>query len=199
MADKSLAQETANQWRLDGWRLVLIDLDGTLWLADAAYIHATRGRWNGSSPIADELLAAGIGLTQWIEITSRLHSLVVVASVAIETLHRFRAAGRKVGCVTNLPRWVAYPLLQRLSLTTCFDVMVFNDYGLPAKPSAGPVLRAIEAACCPPLDQVLFVGDSDDDRESALAASVAFAPVIWDLRTDAEWRVGQVVPKEPDC
>ncbi|MGO9956461.1 MAG: HAD family hydrolase [Solirubrobacteraceae bacterium] len=173
------------------WRLLLVDLDGTLWSADAAYRRATRGRWDGTTPVADAAAACGLDAQSWAREIEEHCGSVTLASSAVNLLREFRRAGGKVGCVTNLPRWIAAPILDSLELASDFDVLVFNEHGLPAKPHADPLRRAVAALGHIPLSEVLFVGDSDDDRECALSAGVAFARVVWQAKT-ARWGLGRI-------
>lgn len=177
--------------RAERWRVLLVDLDRTLWWADAAYRAATRGRWDGVTSVADAAAACGFDGASWADEITRHCAAVTVASRTVDLLGEFHSAGGKVGCVTNLPAWVAVPMLDALDLVRHFDAFAFNEHGRPAKPHPDPVRRAVSALGEVALTKVLLVGDSDDDRECALSAGVAFGRVTWETAT-GRWGLGSI-------
>jgi HAD superfamily hydrolase (TIGR01509 family) len=89
-------------------------------------------------------------------------------------LERLRAAGLTLACVGN---WdVSLPQhLEGIGLTKFFAAVVSSaDAGAP-KPAPRPFQLALASVGVEP-DRALHVGDSDADRDGALAAGLAFEP-----------------------
>ena len=95
-----------------------------------------------------------------------------------EVITRLRAEGVKLAIATNLPEWVARPVLRATDLLGNFSATVFNEPGNEPKPSAFPVLRAAELLNVR-AERTLMVGDSIDDYLSATAGGVHFAAATW--------------------
>jgi phosphoglycolate phosphatase len=90
-----------------------------------------------------------------------------------EGLVAMRAAGLKLGVVTNKPRLFTEKLLAYLAIDGLFDAVVAGDDGLRRKPS-GDMLAAAAKTLGTHVDQTLMVGDSEND---VLAARDAGCPV----------------------
>lgn len=182
-------------------RALLFDLDGTLLdsgpdLADA--VNAARAGL-GAEPLAlDAVLPhIGWGLTHLLAHT--LPEAVgrddVALSAARETFHRWYRAhvydrsrpyagadavldawSGRCGLVTNKPRDYVLEILERAGWTDHLAAVVCGD--IVRKPAPEPLWRALETLDVAPAD-ALFVGDSEVDRDAALAAGVPFAAVPW--------------------
>lgn len=76
-----------------------------------------------------------------------------------------RAAGYRVGVVTNSTRDTAMMVLDRLGLSPHLDVLVTNETG-PPKPDPFPYLRATDILGLPP-DDCLAIEDGDYGVRSA--------------------------------
>lgn len=89
-----------------------------------------------------------------------------------EALERLAASGVALGVVTNKPEAVSHMILERLSIAPFFQVVVGGDSCAEKKPSAMPILHALQALGCPP-EASWFVGDSRHDLEAARQAGCA--------------------------
>lgn len=88
-----------------------------------------------------------------------------------DALQALRAQGHRLGLCTNKPSRPAASLLAHLGVSDLFDAVIGGDSLPVLKPDPAP-LRAAFAALGPPL---LYVGDSEVDRDTALAADMPFA------------------------
>jgi phosphoglycolate phosphatase len=79
-----------------------------------------------------------------------------------EGLLALRAAGRKLGVVTNKPRAFTVTLLRNLEVEGLFDAVIAGDEGLRRKPF-GDMLRAAVNAMGARMDETLMIGDSEND------------------------------------
>ena len=90
------------------------------------------------------------------------------AMAAVETV---KSNGYGVGICTNKPEGLAETLLQRLGVRDAFASLVGADTLAMRKPEAEPLYEAARRAGGDPMKCVL-IGDSDTDRNTALAAKV---------------------------
>jgi phosphoglycolate phosphatase len=88
-------------------------------------------------------------------------------------IEALRAAGVKLGVVTNKPRYFTERLLDRLGVKALFASLVAGDDGIRRKPH-GDMLAAACAAMGSSVRESLMIGDSDND---VLAARNAGCPV----------------------
>ena len=79
-----------------------------------------------------------------------------------EGLMAMRAAGLKLGVVTNKPRLFTEKLLAHLRIDGLFDAVVAGDDGLPRKPF-GDMLVAAAKNMGARIEETLMLGDSDND------------------------------------
>jgi len=89
-----------------------------------------------------------------------------------EVLDCFRGKGIRLGVCTNKPEEPARHVLDALGLTQYFDVVVGGDTFEKRKPDPLPLLKVIGETS---LSDVLYVGDSEVDAETAQRAGVTFA------------------------
>lgn len=107
-----------------------------------------------------------------------------------ELLHTLRERGVQVAIATNKPHAQAIKLVE-----ACFPDIKFldvsgNQEGIPHKPNPYTVERIIEKAGVQ-LAEVLYVGDSDVDMQTAVNASVYGIGVSWGFRSIEElWENG---------
>jgi phosphoglycolate phosphatase len=92
----------------------------------------------------------------------------------MEGLEAWRAAGVKMGVVTNKPGMFTEVLLDRMGMTDFFDVIVSGDTTPNKKPHPEPILHACVVLGVKPFEN-LHVGDSKND---ILAARGAGSPVF---------------------
>ena len=94
----------------------------------------------------------------------------------VEGLHALREQDFKLGCVTNKPARFTEPLLDKLSFTQFFAVIVSGDTLEKKKPDPAPLLYAAAKLDATPADS-LMVGDSIHDVEAGRAAGFQVACV----------------------
>ncbi|CAH9055055.1 Phosphoglycolate phosphatase [Pseudoalteromonas sp. CIP111854] len=179
---------------------VLFDLDGTLinsaqdmyialnlTLTEVAFpivSYAQVSTWVGNG--IDMLVKRG--LSGGIEINTELPQVLVDVAIATFKGHYKLLAGQYVNLypnvvtglaalsgfsksvVTNKDRMFTEPLLERLKLTSHFEVLVCGDDGLK-KPAAQPLLQACEKMGLKP-HEVIMVGDSKSDILAAHNANI---------------------------
>src|SRR5574343_363259 len=129
-------------------------------LVERCLTHAT--------PPSSEKLQAGI------ESFKRHYQVVNGASAQLYPgvmagLDAWKAAGLKMGVVTNKPGMFTEALLERMGLASYFDVVVSGDTTAHKKPHPEPVLHACRLFGVRP-DRNLHIGDSENDILAAHAA-----------------------------
>ncbi|WP_313033085.1 phosphoglycolate phosphatase [Massilia alkalitolerans] len=87
----------------------------------------------------------------------------------IEGLQAMREQGLRLVCVTNKPIAFTLPLLDQKGLAPYFERVFGGDSFEKKKPDPMPMLGACAALDLPP-SQVVAIGDSSNDAESARAA-----------------------------
>ncbi|MBY0576214.1 MAG: phosphoglycolate phosphatase [Gallionellaceae bacterium] len=182
---------------------IVIDLDGTLLhtapeLAEAANCML---RDMGYAPVSQELLASYIGNgVGWLvkrALTGDMHATPDAALFehalplfdkhytrlllgsktydgVIEGLEVMRAAGFRLGCITNKAARFTGALLEGTGLAKYFEIVVSGDTLPEKKPHPLPLRYAAEFFSVP-VGQLLLIGDSLND---ALAARAAGCPVF---------------------
>jgi phosphoglycolate phosphatase len=91
----------------------------------------------------------------------------------IAALDAFRAAGIRMGVCTNKPAEPARAICDQMGLSQYFDIVAGAETGKPKKPDATPLLQCVDALGCT-AGEVVYVGDSTVDYETARNASVRF-------------------------
>ncbi|MBE1293525.1 MAG: phosphoglycolate phosphatase [Rhodobacteraceae bacterium] len=89
-----------------------------------------------------------------------------------EVLEVLLAKGVRMGVCTNKPKEPAMHVLEGLDLIKYFHVVVGGDTFEQRKPDPLPLLETIGDV---PIQEVLYVGDSEVDAETAQRAGVTFA------------------------
>lgn len=87
----------------------------------------------------------------------------------VEGLQTLKAAGYRLGCITNKARKFTEPLLKDMGLFDYFDIVLSGDTLSKMKPDPMPLLHACEVFGITP-DQMLLIGDSQNDTQAARAA-----------------------------
>ncbi|WP_170434711.1 HAD-IA family hydrolase [Ruegeria arenilitoris] len=90
---------------------------------------------------------------------------------ALQAVEALKAAGYGVGICTNKPEALAELLMTRLGARALFGSLVGADTLPVRKPDPAPLREAARRAGGHP-DHCILVGDSDTDRNTALAAGV---------------------------
>ena len=184
-------------------KAIVIDLDGTLLhtapeLAEAANLMLRDINY---APVSQELLASYIGNgISWLvkrALTGDMHAtpdaalydhalpifekhyteLLLQSRVfdgVIEGLDAMKAAGFRLGCITNKVERYTTPLLAGIGLANYFEIVLAGDTLPEKKPHPMPLLYAAKFFDVP-VEQLLLIGDSLNDT---LAARAAQCPVF---------------------
>lgn len=102
------------------------------------------------------------------------------------TLTTLKAKGIAIAVVTNKPHDYAQALVKVL-LEGCVDLVIGQNHEIPPKPHPKGVLYAA-AQMGVTLDECLFVGDSNVDMQTAVAAGIKGVGVTWGFRDEEELR-----------
>ncbi len=179
--------------------MILIDVDGTLvdsvpdlaWCVDAMMEQLGRpprgdeqvrdwvgngverlvrraliGKLKGEPDEADFERAYPLFLELYAENTSKRSSLYPGVREGIDLL---KAAGYKLGCVTNKAARFTEPLLRELGIYDDFSIVISGDTLATKKPDPAPLLHAAKFFGCKP-ENALMIGDSVSDVAAARAA-----------------------------
>lgn len=175
------------------YRAVLIDLDGTLVDTLSEITAALNEMLDGAGrPTVSELTvseAVGEGAATllarlispdeaayWLPIYMDHYRALNGSSATlypnvVAGLDAMRAAGLLVACVTNKPRELVGPLLERLGIADRFAAYVGGGDTVEKKPLPAPLLLACERLGVAPADCVM-IGDSKNDAFAATAAGM---------------------------
>ncbi len=165
---------------------LLVDLDGTVWDSAAWYaeiITAATGQpflrvtqALRTKPVARVMTDLGVSRSAFSRLCLDAIETLVVFDGVRETLARLLARGTATGAVTNLPGWVAVPMLRSTGLQDLFTVVI--DYGKTRrhKPAPDPLLAALTELGVPPTRDSWYIGDTVADAEAARAAGISF---VW--------------------
>ncbi len=177
---------------------IVIDLDGTM-LHTAPELAESANRMlrdMGRAPVSQDLLMSYIGNgISWLvkrALTGDMHAEPDTALYdkalpifekhytelllqskpfqgVIEGLDAMKAAGFRLGCITNKVARYAEPLLRGTGLSKYFDIVVSGDTLSEKKPHPLPLLHSAKFFGVP-IEQLLLVGDSLSDAQAARAA-----------------------------
>jgi len=92
----------------------------------------------------------------------------------IAGLDAMKAAGYRLGCITNKVERYTNPLLKGIGMAKYFEIVLAGDTLPEKKPHPMPLLHAAKFFGCP-IEQLLLVGDSLSDAQAARAAG---CPII---------------------
>lgn len=186
---------------MDLYRTIIFDLDGTL-IDSAPDLHAAAnvalssvGRdpvnlaqvtsfiGNGIEKLVERCLIATGGTSQDVfsmalttfrqSYDSNMTTLTRPYPGVVDCLTRLAGSGVVMGICTNKPMDPARTICDRLELSRFFKVIAGAEAGKPKKPAADPLLNTI-ARLNGHRNEVLYVGDSSIDHETARNAGVAF-------------------------
>jgi len=87
----------------------------------------------------------------------------------VQGLDALKAAGFRLGCITNKVARYTEPLLEGIGLAHYFDIVLSGDSLPEKKPHPMPLLHAA-AFFGVPAEQVLLIGDSLNDAQAARSA-----------------------------
>ncbi len=178
---------------------VIFDLDGTL--VDSApdiraainQMLANEGQTGLDLPTITSFIGNGLpklvervmihqnmDMTQFQRITADALKIYETASTELTrpypgmltTLQTLKSDGYRLGVCTNKPFGPAMHLLTDMGLDGYFDTVIGGDSTDKRKPDPAPLRQALRALNA---SQVLYVGDSEIDAETAVNADVPFA------------------------
>lgn len=182
---------------------IVIDLDGTLLHTSPELAEAANRmlRDMGRSPVSQDLLMSYIGNgIHWLvkrALTGDMHAEPETALFdqalpvfeqhytellldskpfpnVIAGLDALKAAGYRLGCITNKVERYTNPLLKGIGMAHYFDIVLAGDTLTEKKPSPLPLLHSAKFFGVP-VEQLLLVGDSLSD---VMAARAAGCPVF---------------------
>ena len=128
--------------------------------------RALVGQLKGEPDEADFARAYPVFLDLYAENTSKRSVLYPGVRAGVDSL---KAAGYKLGCVTNKAAQFTEPLLEDLGLYDDFAIVISGDTLAKKKPDPAPLLHAAEFFDCEPA-KALMIGDSVSDVAAARAA-----------------------------
>ena len=180
-------------------RAVIFDLDGTL-IDSAPDIQAAVNRaladfdcapldlptvisfiGNGLPKLAERVhVRAGLADGVQTDLTQRLMTyynenplgLTTLYPDCLDALAYLRDAGVKIGLCTNKPYAPAVHILDHLQIAQYFDAVIGGDSLAVKKPDPAPLRETMSRLQA---DDVLYVGDSPVDYQTAQNAAVDFA------------------------
>ena len=177
---------------------IVIDLDGTL-LHTAPELAESANRMlrdMGRPPVSQDLLMSYIGNgIHWLvkrALTGDMHAEPEAALYdralpifekhytelllqskpfpgVVQGLDALKAAGFKLGCITNKVARYTEPLLKGIGLAHYFDIVLAGDTLPEKKPPPLPLLHSAKFFGVP-VERLLLIGDSLSDTQAARAA-----------------------------
>lgn len=102
-----------------------------------------------------------------------------------EVLHVLKARGARIGIISTKYRYRIMELLGKKFPEGFIDIIIGGEDVKEAKPSPEGLLLAISRLQCPK-EQVLYLGDSTVDAETAQNAGVDFAGILHGMTTHEE-------------
>lgn len=162
-------------------RALILDLDGTVWdsypwlarlaggggrKAEAAALAVLRDSGNAAKLLRD----AGITSSRFKSICATSDELRTYAGVR-STLRALREGRVPLGVVTNLPGWIAEPMLSCTGIAGYFGSVVV--WSRAQKSSR--ILASLAELGVEPAPNVWYVGDLATDGAAAARAGVSFA------------------------
>lgn len=128
--------------------------------------RALIGQLDGEPDEADFEKACPIFMDLYAQNTSKRSVLYPGVEEGINYL---KAAGYKLGCVTNKAAQFTIPLLKDLGIYEHFEIVVSGDTLPKKKPDPMPLLHVAEHLGVPP-ENAMMLGDSVSDVKAARAA-----------------------------
>lgn len=195
-----------------GYQAVIFDLDGTLLdtLADlaGAMNQVLQGRGLPTHPAAAYKYFVGDGMVNLarraLPIAAPTEELVSQVAEALrleygrrwqqlthpypaipELLQTLHQRGIKLGVLTNKPDNFAQDMVRAFFPEITFGAVVGAKPSLPLKPDPAGALALAWELTVPPRD-IILVGDSGNDMQTARAAGMYGAGALWGFRTATE-------------
>ncbi len=175
---KQLGRPVCGEARVRGWVGNGIEKLVKRALTDELEAEPAAADMARAMPIFNELYAANNS------VRSRLFPGVRAG------LEALRAAGIKLGCVTNKAACFTEPMLRDLGIMEFFAIVVSGDTTPQKKPHPAPLLYAAEFFKVGP-EHALMVGDSMHDVHAARAAGFAVVAVSYGYNHGIDIREAQ--------
>lgn len=160
---------------------LIVDLDGTVWDSRPwfdALLHERAAPAIGSSNAARALADAGWTRGAFRKACSSGQPPLGCYRGVAHALAAVAASGVQLGVVTNLPRWLAEPMLASVALDRHIGVVIGWGDVSRRKPHPDPLLLACERLRVEPT-HTWYVGDDVSDAECAVRAGARFAWASW--------------------
>lgn len=160
---------------------LIVDLDGTVWDSRSWYDSLVALRRPGSAASANA--AKALRQAGWTEslfksmCQSREPPLKCFSGVR-EALGELANRGVGLGAVTNLPRWMALPMIASVELEKVLAHVVTWGDTARHKPYPDPLCLAADRLGVPAAES-WYVGDEPSDQLAAAAAGMNFAFAGW--------------------
>lgn len=119
----------------------------------------------------DETLQAELVVT-FVSIYEQAFDLTVLYPGVLTELDELSGAGHGLAICTNKPEGPARAVLRHFGMDLLFPVIIGGDTLTRQKPDPAPLVAALDRLG---KGKALFVGDSEVDADTALAANVPFA------------------------
>lgn len=194
---------------------IVFDIDGTLINNAEALLSSLQEvmKEETGQIIPMEQLAFSMGITgedtlsklqvkdvdasmkRWIEILANYHHLVSVYDGISEVLEQLKQQGYHLGIVSSKPRAVYKDDFAPLAIAAYFETVICADDTVEHKPTAAPLLKYMEKASAS-YKEILYIGDSDYDRQCAENAKTDFAAAGWNPQVAAKSAVCFKHPSE---
>ncbi|TVP71924.1 MAG: phosphoglycolate phosphatase [Rhodobacteraceae bacterium] len=103
----------------------------------------------------------------------RAHDGTVIYPHVVATLEQLRAQGLRLGLCTNKPLRPTTAVLSHLGWQGVFETVIGGDSLAVAKPDPAPLLAVLDGMALG-RDEIIYIGDSETDAETAERANVQF-------------------------
>ena len=177
-------------------RILLLDLDGTLWNSRPWYAEVLARLSDGSAVQLEHRLTSGTSVVELATICgvskarfareARESAMsLTFYNGARQTLDELMRRGTSLGVVTNLPNWLVMPITEATDIKKYFDAVVTPRPGVPAKPKPHGIRQALREMGREADQKTWFVGDGVADAEAAEMATVRFAWASYSYESEA--------------
>jgi phosphoglycolate phosphatase len=167
----------------------IVDLDGTIWdshqwvadlvsVGDSDVRESVLEKLRAGRPAATLLRRSGTTPARFRELCAASVTLRLYSG-AKEVLSALCDRGLPLGVVTNLPRWMAMPMLASSRLADLFASTVTYERTSRRKPHPDPLQLACSEMEVAPAEDVWYIGDSESDCRAATTAGLSFAWASW--------------------
>ena len=104
-----------------------------------------------------------------------------------EMLDGLHSRGVRLAILSNKPHPAVLEIVEHFFSSWPFDAAVGARTGVPMKPDAGAALQVARDMKIPPAD-FLYLGDTNTDMITAVAAGMLAVGALWGFRTEEELR-----------